>query len=227
MENEMKRIDISGWRNLDSVVQLLLAHKANGDHVYCVFNGHRLESDTVTMDSAYMKICGKTKEQFDADQERIKKQLEEEDKERKRREERYKEAVLERTHGEPREVTQEKVIEGLKFIAEHQDMEQEELLNALLDLGCDFSLDDVKRAIGDNDENKNLFDGMSNGNMIAGATVICNVRDSEFGRSYCDDRFLSHDSDISIYHFIRVATGDENYTKENIENGTLSRCRSM
>ena len=80
MENEMKRIDISGWRTLDSVVQLLLAHKANGDHVYCVFNGHRLESDTVTMDSAYMKICGKTKEQFDADQERIKKQLEEEDK---------------------------------------------------------------------------------------------------------------------------------------------------
>ena len=47
------------------------------------------------------------------------------------------------------------------------------------------------------------------------------------GRSYADDRFLSLDDDISIYHYVRKVTGDENYTKENIENGTLDKGRSM
>lgn len=227
MENEMKKIDISAWRNLDSVVYLLLAHKANGNHVYCEFNGHRLESDNISMDSAYIEVCGKPKDEFRSDQEKMHEQLEEEEKEERKREERYKEIVFERTHGESREVTQEKVIAGLKFIAEHQDMEQEDLLNALLDLGCDFSLDDVRRALENSDNKDNLFGGMAKGSMIAGATVICNVRDSEMGRAYVDDRFLDYDSDISIYHFIRVATGDQNYTKENIENGTLNKGRSM
>lgn len=227
MNNEMKKINIETWHNLESVVYLLLAHQADGNHVYCEFNGHRLESDNITMDSAYIEVTGKTKEEFEDEQKRMRQQWEEEEKEEKAREQRYQEIVLERTNGEPQEITQEKVVEGLKFIAEHQDMEQEDLLIALLDLGCTFSLDDVKKEVERTNATGSLFDGMRNGEMVAGASVICNVRDSEFGRSYADDRFLSLDDDISIYHYVRKVTGDENYTKENIENGTLDKGRSM
>lgn len=47
--------------NLESAVYTLLAAKARGEHVYCDFNGHKLHSDTVSMDSAYMEVMGHTK----------------------------------------------------------------------------------------------------------------------------------------------------------------------
>lgn len=106
------------------------------------------------------------------------------------------------------------VIAGLKFIAEHQSMSSEELKEGLLQLGCNFSLDDIRQQF---PEQVNLFEGMNKGDLSCGASLIVNARDSEYGKSFVDDRFLSVDDDISIYHFIRVVTGDETYTKENIE----------
>lgn len=58
MEREIK---IMVGENLESVVYTLLAAKARGEHVYCYFNGHKLHSDTVSMDSAYMEVVGCTK----------------------------------------------------------------------------------------------------------------------------------------------------------------------
>ena len=214
-----KEIKIVAGTKLENVVNILLAYKENGYHVYCEFNGHRLYSDTVTMESAYLEICGKTKEQVIEDQNKAMEKAEKRKEETKAREQRYQEKVLESNHGEPVEVTMAKVIEGLKYICEHREDSQEELIDALLELGCNFTFEDIKRKIDKTGtEPISIFKGMSTGDLIAGASVICNVRDSEFGRDYAEDRFLEKDNKESIYNFIRVVTGDENYTKASIDN---------
>ena len=48
--------------------------------------------------------------------------------------------------------------------------------------------------------------------------------ESDYVKSYGEDSFLSIDDGTSIYHFIRVVTGDNSYTKENIETiGTVGK----
>lgn len=48
------------WGDIKSTVKKLIEHAYNGEFVYIDFNGTRLYSDTVSMDSAYLEICGKT-----------------------------------------------------------------------------------------------------------------------------------------------------------------------
>lgn len=209
-----RKIEIRPGDSLESAVYTLLEAKANGEHVYCDFNGHKLHSDNVTMDSAYIEVMGCTKAECD---QRMKEWLEEHDKKEKARESReqgYVEKVKASRTGEKKSITLEEVISGLKFIAEHQSMSQEELIDGLLKLGCNFSLEDIKRQFPEEIE---LSEGMKQGNLCCGASVIANIRDSEFGRAYCDDRLLSVDDDNSIYHFIRVTTGDKTYTKEMVD----------
>jgi hypothetical protein len=59
MENKEYK-EIKGWWNLEGCVKDLLRHKAKGELVKGNFNGHWLYSDTVTMDSAYLEVTGKT-----------------------------------------------------------------------------------------------------------------------------------------------------------------------
>jgi len=61
----MRQIFLAPGENLESAVYLLLAEKARGHHVYCEFNGHVLNSDDVTMDSAYLEVTGHKKEEYD------------------------------------------------------------------------------------------------------------------------------------------------------------------
>lgn len=217
MENDYRQIDISEWSKLSSVVYLLLAYKEAGEHVYCDFNGHKLYSDKVTMDSAYLEVCGKTKAQSDEDEKKFFEEYEKRKKTREEREAEYERRVMESNHGEPVELNQDVIVEGLKFIAEHRDISQDELFDALLEIGCNFTLEDVKREMERTDNHGTVNQGLRTGDIIAGASVICNMRDSDFGRDYGDDRFLSFDEDVSIYNYIRKATGDDSYTQASIE----------
>ena len=82
----MKReIEVLPGSNLESVVYTLLAAKARGESVYCEFNGHKLYSDTVSMDSAFMEVTGQTKADFDKAQEEWRKNYEREQKEAEQR----------------------------------------------------------------------------------------------------------------------------------------------
>ena len=210
-----KRYDLK----LEGVVDLLLSYKAKGESVCYDFNGHMLYSDTVTMDSAYLEVTGFTKKQFDERLQDFFKQLDIEEEAAKRREEAYKERVAESNNNQPQTITMDQVIIGLKFIAEHRDMPQEELVDKLLELGCNFTLEDIKEELKKHqEEDISLFEGMKKGFKLAGASVVVNARDSEFGRDYADDRFLSVDDETSIYAFVRKVTNDPNYTKENLEH---------
>jgi len=65
MCKEATEIEIIG-RDIDYVVNELLEYKENGISVYVNFNGHKLYSENVTLENAYLEITGKTKEEFDS-----------------------------------------------------------------------------------------------------------------------------------------------------------------
>ena len=218
-----RKIEFAPSSTIESAVYELLAAKARGEQVYGDFNGHKLYSDTVTMDSAYTEIMGCTKAEFDKRQAERRENYKKEEQARKQREQGYSQMVAStRIPGQDVVITMPTVIEGLKFIAENQTLSQEELIKGLLNLGCNFTLEDIKKQFPGSGL---LFEGMKKGEIACGASVIANVRDTEYGRAYCDDRFLSVDDETSIYHFIRIVTGDPNYTKDNLDISKSSSSR--
>ena len=114
-------------------------------------------------------------------------------------------------------VTRENVIAGLKYIAEHTKVgtyNRYEVADQLIELGYNFKLDDIK---GQYDENGRYLEGMKKGELAAGVKTIELFRDSISASSYIEENLLA-DSDMSIYHYISVATGDESYTKEYVDS---------
>lgn len=79
MSKNYREIDFFPGRNIKECVNELLEYKAKGELVFGVFNGHKLYSDTVTMDSAYREITGKTEKEYN---DYLKKQHEEYEKQK-------------------------------------------------------------------------------------------------------------------------------------------------
>lgn len=73
-----------GW-TIERAVMELLEYQKNGELVCGDFNGHTLYSDNVTVDSAYLEILGKTKAEFDRDQEEWKENYRKAEEEHKAR----------------------------------------------------------------------------------------------------------------------------------------------
>ena len=209
MEREIK----VNFRDIDEAVYYLLALKAKGEHVYYNYDGHILHSDTVTLDGAYLEIIGRTKAEQD---EIIRKSIEEFRRKQAREEQKIQENQERITSSRKGEIiiTEDLVVEGLKFIAEHRDLSQEELIDGLLDLGCSFNYEDINKQF---PEEESIPEGLLRGNLRSGAIIIANVRDNEFGRSIMEENFFDNDNDLSIYHFIRTVTQDDTYTKETID----------
>lgn len=210
----MKQIKLASYDTLESAVYTLLAAKARGQHVWCYFNGHKLYSDNVTMDRVYLEVTGRTKKEFDQQLLESREQFKKSMQEAKLEEEQEAQLVLESKKKCTLPITQELVIAGLKFIAENQTISQEELTAGLLELGCNFTLEDIKNQV--TTPEINLFDGMSQGDLICGAIVIANARKDFLSRAYVSDRFLSVDDNTSIYNYIRIVTGDKTYTKDKV-----------
>lgn len=59
-----RKIEFYG-STLDECVNELLEFQKRGESVFIDFNGHKLYSCDVTVDSAYKEVCGKTKEESD------------------------------------------------------------------------------------------------------------------------------------------------------------------
>lgn len=210
----MKQIKLASYDTLESAVYTLLAAKARGQHVWCYFNGHKLYSDNVTMDKVYLEVTGRTKKEFDQQLLESREQFKKSMQEAKLEEEQEVQLVLESKKKCTLPITQELVIAGLKFITENQTISQEELTAGLLELGCNFTLEDIKNQV--TTPEINLFDGMSQGDLICGAIVIANARKDFLSRAYVSDRFLSVDDNTSIYNYIRIVTGDKTYTKDKV-----------
>ena len=61
----MEELELYAGDSIDTAVKRLLEAKAEGKHVFCDFNGVKLYSDNVTLDSVYTEICGCTKVEYD------------------------------------------------------------------------------------------------------------------------------------------------------------------
>lgn len=68
MNKDLGKLPTVPGMTIDSVVNDLLAVKARGDYAYFIFDGFKWDSETITMDFAYMQILHETKEEFDAHQ---------------------------------------------------------------------------------------------------------------------------------------------------------------
>ncbi|MBR3055860.1 hypothetical protein IKG64_00865 [Candidatus Saccharibacteria bacterium] len=115
-------------------------------------------------------------------------------------------------------INMEQVIAGFRFIAENRNLSTDELADGLEKLGCNWTFDDWGAQFGKLPRIR-LFDGMRRGDISCGANVIINMGSrNNYNRHYSDDRFLSVDDDSSVYHYVRLVTGDNSFTKENIEH---------
>ena len=65
MIKRYKEIQLELGGNIDYAMKLLNEYKAKNKLVFIEFNGHKLYSDIDDLDSAYVKVTGETKEQFD------------------------------------------------------------------------------------------------------------------------------------------------------------------
>lgn len=83
MEKKYREVDFY-FGNLEKAVEELEKHKNKGELVFIEFNGVKLFSDVDDLDSAFVKVTGKTKSEFD-ELERIRRE-EYENEERKHKE---------------------------------------------------------------------------------------------------------------------------------------------
>lgn len=82
----MKEIEFYAGDNIDNAWKMLLRESANcGDTCFGLFNGKEIRS-TDTLDEAYMKIMGETKEQYD-------KEMQDWQNDYKRKEKEYKDRI--------------------------------------------------------------------------------------------------------------------------------------
>ena len=209
--------------NLADQINLLLKYKESGESVFLSYRGHTFYSDTVTMDSAYLEVFGKTKEEYDKEKKKaVDSELEflrlKDNKTENERKLMYKLMVLQtRDEGIDIHIEMPTVIAGLKFIVENPELPHEELVQGLLDLGCNFTYSDYDKQFTEN-ESTYLIDGLKERKLQSGADVIINVRDTEFGRALCRERMWD-----TVFEYIRALTGDESYTRENVESGNTEK----
>lgn len=81
MNKKYEKINFLAGNTVEQAVKELLSYKEEGKLVCGEFNGVVLYSDTVTMDSAYQKITGKTKAEFDQSQQEWKENFDRKKKE--------------------------------------------------------------------------------------------------------------------------------------------------
>lgn len=98
-EEQIKEIatEYQGWTStLEEAVRVLLEAKIFGENIYIDFNGHRLYSLLDDENSCFMKVLGKSKQQWEEDRIKWLKNYEKEQEENKKQAERKIPAWIER-----------------------------------------------------------------------------------------------------------------------------------
>ena len=114
-------------------------------------------------------------------------------------------------------IEMEIVIKAFRFLAENRSMSTPALTQGLKELGAGWTFEDWHAQFG-KEPKIELFEGMRLGSLSTAASVIINMSKNAESRYFGDIKFLSVDDDTSIYHFVRIVTGDDSFTKANIIN---------
>ena len=170
METNYRKIEF-GFGDISSAIKKLNQYKERGELVYGEFNGQKLYSDIDDVNSAYKKITGKTKAEFDA--------------ERKAENDRYKEEQQKHKNSIP-ELTKEWIGKGNAILDEkyhenwakcvpirlddlYQGMELGATLDIVKELNAGCELDIAKR----------IIEGQGHSGMSFG--LVCSMV-----KSFCD-----------------------------------------
>lgn len=176
METNYRKIEFGAGDSIERAMQDLARFKERGELVYGEFNGQKLYSDIDDVDSAYKKITGKTKAEFD-EAERIR---HEEYQEQKRK---HEEAIPELTKQwieKGNQILDEKYRENwakcvpIRLGDLYQGMELQMCLDIVLELNNGCTLDEAKTII----ENQG-HSGMSFGLVCSMVKSFCE-RGTEF-----------------------------------------------
>ncbi|MBR2712084.1 MAG: hypothetical protein IKE73_00075 [Bacilli bacterium] len=117
-----------------------------------------------------------------------------------------------------KKVSIENVIPGLKFIIENPSISDEELIDGLLDLGCNFDFQEIK----DQFQKDRIDPAMIGVGLMrtelpyAAAAIAIALYGDDEDRKFVRG-FAKNDDNKSFYRFIRTVTSDETYTKENVD----------
>ena len=114
----------------------------------------------------------------------------------------------------------ENVVSGIKFIVENPNAKEDEMVDGLLEAGCNFDFEDIKNQFQkDRVDAGRIEYGLIRGDFsYASWAIAIMMYGNETDRKIIRKRFMQKDDNKSFYHFIRKMTNDETYTKTNIEN---------
>ncbi|CAM3632312.1 hypothetical protein [Mesobacillus zeae] len=176
MDKKYKQIEFFAGNTVEQAVSELLSYREKGKLACGEFNGVTLYSDTVTMDSAYQRITGKTKAEFDKEQQEWREDY-------KRKEQEHKERIPELSKvwkGKGREILAEDKwnlwddIVPIRLGDLYRGMELGNCLDIVKILNNNGTLDEAKEVI----ENQG-HSGMSFGLVCAMIKEFCD-RGNEF-----------------------------------------------
>ena len=108
-------------------------------------------------------------------------------------------------------ITKELIIKGLSFIVEcySKGLPFSEITKGLQDMGCFFSINDVRRAF-PNAKEKPLIEGLIEGDYMCAASVIANVMNPS-NWEYASTMLLSNDEASPVYQFLGLTLATQNY----------------
>lgn len=112
-------------------------------------------------------------------------------------------------------ITIDTVVNGLKFLAENQELEYYEMAKNLINLGCAFDKSDIEKVINNNTP-PSLRAGIKCADFATGVLLLAGVLEDEHSYNNVKKCYLKKDNQYSIYHYIRTTTKDKSYTLDNI-----------
>ena len=104
------------------------------------------------------------------------------------------------------EITTELVFKGMRYILSHEEDEYEDFAKGLIDLGCNFNIDEVNEMVKESGkEDMTISEGLLRGDILTGASIICNVRDSYYNMGYAFSRIIYRDSpDAPVLRYMSI-----------------------
>jgi len=170
MEKKYRKIEFGAGESIESAIKQIDRHKEANELVFGTFNGTKLYSDVDDVDSAYKKITGSTKSEFDAEMKADNDKYKEEQR-------KHKEAIP--------ELTKEWIEKGNTILDEkyrekwakcvpirlgdlYRGMELESCLDIVIELNNGCTLEEAKKIIEDQGHS-----GMSFGLVLSMVRSFC------------------------------------------------------
>lgn len=194
----MKEVFIKG--SLDYIIRKLYEYRKNGEHVFCMYEGIRLDSDSISSEASMIASSSVSEEDYD------------------NLSEKEQEEILEKMLKENREkygaspITKDLVVSGLKYISEHQNESQYDMVKGLLELGCNFDFMEIHKYDLDDRNDQDLK------KISEGASIIYSVLAYPALFETVTKVELEWSGDLSVYGLIRKLTGEDYYTRDYVMN---------